>query len=128
MQALLNHPARSPGAIPPLARLSPEAMIGVPMTATAASSNSDRAFAQAVGQFLALARSANVSFDLVDNRVVMRAVNLKPRQWQPIRTLLDELGTARIEAFLKGTTDEERAELSAIAATHHPRAKAKAAR
>jgi hypothetical protein len=78
--------------------------------------NDDRAFALAVGQFLALAASAGVSFDLIDGRVVMHAVNLQAREWLPIRTLLDELGIARIEAFFRGTTSDQRSRLGAVAA------------
>lgn len=86
------------------------------MTTEAASEIDTHAIALAVGQFLALAATAGVRFDLVDDRVVMRAINLRQRQWQPLRTLLDELGIAQIEAYLRGTTSEQRSTLGAVAA------------
>ncbi|UYN99109.1 MAG: hypothetical protein KIT02_14430 [Devosia sp.] len=64
-------------------------------------STTDALSDDAVAEFLDLARSANVSFDLVHDRLHMRMVNPIWSMWAPIRHLLDEIGTARIEAFVR---------------------------
>ena len=54
-----------------------------------------------VAEFLDLARSANVHFDIVHDRLHMRMVNPDWAMWSPIRHLLDEIGQERIEAFVR---------------------------
>ena len=54
-----------------------------------------------VAEFLDLARSANVHFDLVNDRLTMRASNPNWAMWRPCRHLLDEIGAARIMAYLQ---------------------------
>ncbi|KKB08053.1 hypothetical protein [Devosia chinhatensis] len=54
-----------------------------------------------IAEFLDLARSANVDFDIVHDRLHMRMVNPDWAMWSPIRHLLDEIGTDRIEAFVR---------------------------
>ncbi len=54
-----------------------------------------------VAEFLDLAESANVHFDIVGGRLVMRQVNPIDAIWRPCRHLLDEIGTDRILAYLK---------------------------
>lgn len=54
-----------------------------------------------VAEFLDLARSANVHFDIVNDRLHMRMVNPNWTMWAPIRHLLDEIGQERIEAFAR---------------------------
>jgi hypothetical protein len=54
-----------------------------------------------VAEFLDLARSANIEFDIVHDRLHMRMVNPKWDIWKPIRHLLDEIGQPRIEAFVR---------------------------
>lgn len=54
-----------------------------------------------VAEFLDLARSANVTFDITDDRLHMRMVNPNWAMWSPIRHLLDEIGQERIEAFVR---------------------------
>jgi hypothetical protein len=71
--------------------------------------------ARAVAQFLTLAKVANVSFDLVEDRLVMRAARLNWKAWFPVRRCLDELGVGAIEAYFRSTTAEQRARLSAPA-------------
>ncbi|MBN9304401.1 MAG: hypothetical protein BGO82_18675 [Devosia sp. 67-54] len=56
---------------------------------------------EGVAEFLSLARSANVFFDIVHDRLTVRAVNPNWRMWAPIRHLLDEIGPARIEACVR---------------------------
>jgi len=55
-----------------------------------------------VAEFLDLARSANIHFDIVNDRLHMRAVNPNWAMWKPCRHLLDEIGQARIEAYVRG--------------------------
>ena len=54
-----------------------------------------------VAEFLDLARSANVHFDIVHDRLHMRMVNPIWAMWSPIRHLLDEIGQERIEAYVR---------------------------
>jgi hypothetical protein len=54
-----------------------------------------------VAEFLDLARSANVTFDIVHDRLHMRMVNPDWAMWKPCRHLLDEIGQERIEAFVR---------------------------
>lgn len=54
-----------------------------------------------IAEFLDLARSANVSFTIDHDRLAMRMVNPIWSMWSPIRHLLDEIGTERIEAYLR---------------------------
>ncbi len=53
-----------------------------------------------VAEFIDMARSAHVYFDLIDGRLVMRAVNPIWEMWRPIRHLLDEFGAERIRRHL----------------------------
>ena len=59
-----------------------------------------------VAEFLDLARSANVHFDIVNDRLHMHMVNPDWAMWKPCRHLLDEIGQARIEAFVRGEAAE----------------------
>ncbi|HZY69274.1 MAG TPA: hypothetical protein VFE52_11835 [Devosia sp.] len=70
---------------------------------------------QAIGQFLALAESANVHFELIGERVVIRAVNPNWMAWSTLRRYLDEIGLPRLEAYFKQTSDAERQRLAATA-------------
>lgn len=54
-----------------------------------------------VAGFLDLARSAHVRFEIVHDRLHMQMVNPVWSIWSPIRHLLDEIGTDRIEATLR---------------------------
>ncbi len=54
-----------------------------------------------IAEFLDLARSANVHFDIVHDRLHMRMVNPDWAMWSPIRHLLDEIGQQRIEGFVR---------------------------
>ncbi|MDB5621897.1 MAG: hypothetical protein JWR39_460 [Devosia sp.] len=69
----------------------------------------------AVAQFLALAKAANVTFDLVDDRLTMRAVKPKWALWAPIRHCLDEIGIEAIEEHFRNTTPEQRSSLGEVA-------------
>ena len=56
-----------------------------------------------VAEFLDLAKSANVIFGIVDDRLSMRASNPNWALWRPCRHLLDEIGSERIASYLKTT-------------------------
>ena len=56
---------------------------------------------EGIAEFLAMARSANVFFEIVNDRLTVRAVNPNWRMWSPIRHFLDEIGPARIEAHVR---------------------------
>ena len=70
---------------------------------------------QAVAQFLALAASANVYFDLVADRVVIRAINPDWRAWAGVRAYLDEIGMANVEAYFRRTSADERERYARVA-------------
>ena len=70
---------------------------------------------QAIAQFLALAASANVYFDLVGDRVVVRAINPNWRAWSGLRHYLDELGLPNIEAYFRETSAGERQRYAEVA-------------
>lgn len=54
-----------------------------------------------VAEFLDLATSAHVYFELVNDRLTVRAVNPQWEMWRPFRHLLDEIGARRIEQYLR---------------------------
>jgi hypothetical protein len=54
-----------------------------------------------VAEFLDLAKSANVIFGIVNDRLSMRASNPNWAMWRPCRHLLDEIGSERIASYLK---------------------------
>ena len=62
-----------------------------------------------VAEFLDLARSANITFDIVNDRLHMRMVNPNWDMWKPCRHLLDEIGHDRIEAFVRKEAAERQA-------------------
>ena len=62
-----------------------------------------------VAEFLDLARSANVHFEIVNDRLHMRMVRPNWDMWKPCRHMLDEIGQARIEAFVRGEARERHA-------------------
>ena len=59
-----------------------------------------------VAEFLDLARSANIHFEIVNDRLHMRMVNPDWAMWKPCRHLLDEIGQARIEAYVRQKASE----------------------
>jgi len=54
-----------------------------------------------IAEFLQLAKSANVYFEIVNDHLTMRAVNPHWGMWQPLRHLLDEIGATAIEGYLR---------------------------
>lgn len=60
-----------------------------------------------IAEFLGLARSANIHFEIVQDRLHMRAVNPNWAMWKPCRHLLDEIGQARIEAYVRAKARED---------------------
>lgn len=69
----------------------------------------------AVAQMLDLAKRANITFDVVDGRLVMISAHADWKLWPPVRACLDELGVDAIVDYFSRTTSEERALLSAAA-------------
>ena len=53
-----------------------------------------------VAEFIDMARSANVFFDVINGRLTVRAINPNWKMWSPIRHFLDEIGTTKIMAHL----------------------------
>jgi hypothetical protein len=82
---------------------------------TVADTEARRVTGLAVAQFLAMAKAANVTFDMVDDRLMMRAVKPKWALWAPIRHCLDEIGIEAIEEHFRKTTPEERMSLGEVA-------------
>ena len=54
-----------------------------------------------IAEFLDLARSANITFDIRNDRLHMQMVNPNWAMWKPCRHLLDEIGQERIEAYVR---------------------------
>lgn len=69
----------------------------------------------AVAQMLDLAKRANITFDVVDGRLVMISAKADWKLWPPVRACLDEIGVDAIVEYFQRTTSEERAQLSAVA-------------
>jgi hypothetical protein len=94
-----------------------EGLTTMQQSASSSSQNvpDDLAVHRAIAQFLALARTSNVTFDLVDDRLVLCAARVRWNQWRAIRQYLDEFGIPAIEAFFRRTTPEERTRLAAPA-------------
>ena len=68
-----------------------------------------------VAQFLGLARAANISFVMMDGRLVMHSARMNWKLWHTLRRCLDEIGVSTIADFLTRTTPENREILSANA-------------
>ena len=66
----------------------------------------------AIAAFLGLARSAHVYFDLVNDRLTVRAVNPDWLMWTPIRHFLDEIGKDQLEDFIRRHEGEDFTHLS----------------
>ena len=56
-----------------------------------------------IAEFIDMARSANVFFEIVNGLLTERAVNPDWKMWGPIRHLLDEIGIERIDRFVRRT-------------------------
>lgn len=65
--------------------------------------DTDLALDTGIAEFIDMARSANVFFEIVNDRLTVRAVNPEWRLWAPIRHLLDEIGIEHIERFVRRT-------------------------
>jgi hypothetical protein len=64
---------------------------------------------EAVGALIDLSRSANVFFELINDRVTVRAVNPSWGMWRPVSRLLDEIGQPRIAVYLRNASREAEA-------------------
>lgn len=77
--------------------------------------HASRATDLAVAQMLDLAKLANVSFQLVDDRLVMHSARMNAKFWPPVRHCLDEIGVDAIADYFRRTTPREREALAAAA-------------
>lgn len=69
----------------------------------------------AIGQMIALAKVANVSFHFANGRLAVRFANPVWKLWSGVRQCLDEIGMEALVAYFGRTTPEEREQLSAAA-------------
>ncbi len=69
----------------------------------------------AVAQMLDLAKRANITFDVVDGRLVLISAHADWKLWPPVRACLDEIGVDVIVEYFRRTTSAERAMLSSAA-------------
>ena len=72
-----------------------------------------------IAQMLALARLANIEFEVAGQRLLIRSAHANWKLWPPVRHYLDEIGVDAIVAYFNRTTPEHRARLSAPAAGLH---------
>jgi len=75
----------------------------------------DPAVDLAIGQMLALAKVANVSFHLANDRLAVRFVNPRWQLWPGVRQCLDEIGHDAVVSYFQRTTAEQREQLSQAA-------------
>lgn len=54
-----------------------------------------------IAEFIGMAGSANVFFEIVNDRLTVRAVNPNWKMWAPIRHFLDEIGVSKIEGYVR---------------------------
>ena len=71
---------------------------------TSAIESNDQVSDEGIAEFLSMARSAIVFFEIVNDHLTVCAVNPNWRMWAPIRHLLDEIGQPRIEDFVRRTS------------------------
>lgn len=71
----------------------------------------DPAETRAIGQFLGLAASAHVYFDLINDHLTVQAIGADWAAWRPLSRCLDEFGIGAIEHFFRSTTPVERERL-----------------
>jgi hypothetical protein len=60
-----------------------------------------------VAEFLDLAKSANIVFEVRHGHLTMKAINPNWAIWRPCRHLLDEIGQERIRAYLLKSSGSE---------------------
>ena len=72
-----------------------------------------------IAQMLALAKLANIEFEVAQNRLLIRSARANWKLWPPVRHYLDEIGVDAIVDFFNRTTARDRANLSAPAGDLH---------
>jgi hypothetical protein len=75
----------------------------------------------AIAQVLALARAANVEFEMSGGRLIVHFAERDRALWAALRPYLEEIGLDAIARFFERTTDEDRARLMAVPAPPLPR-------
>lgn len=88
-------------------------------TTEAAQARSSSAVDISIAQMLALARVANIEFNVAENRLLIRSAKADWKLWPPVRHYLDEIGVDAIVDFFKRTSSEYRARLAAPADSVH---------
>jgi len=62
-----------------------------------------------IAQMLALAKLANIEFEVAQNRLLIRSARANWKLWPPVRHYLDEIGVDAIVDFFNRTTARDRA-------------------
>ena len=72
-----------------------------------------------IAQMLALAKLANIEFDVARDRLLIRSAKANWKLWPPVRHYLDEIGVDAIVDYFNRTSAEHRTKLSAPAGGLH---------
>ena len=89
------------------------------MTSEAATARNSAAVDISIAQMLALARAANIEFDVAHDKLLIRSARANWKLWPPVRHYLDEIGVDAIVDFFNRTSSDYRARLSAPAEGIH---------
>ena len=68
-----------------------------------------------IAQMLALAKLANIEFEVARNRLLIRSARANWKLWPPVRHYLDEIGVDAIVDYFNRTSAEHRLRLAAPA-------------
>jgi hypothetical protein len=68
-----------------------------------------------IAQMLALAKLANIEFDVAQDRLLIRSAKANWKLWPPVRHYLDQIGVDAIVDYFKRTSAEHRTRLAAPA-------------
>ena len=82
------------------------------MTSEAAGSKSSASVDISIAQMLALAKAANIEFDVAQNKLLIRSAQANWKLWPPVRHYLDQIGVDAIVAFFNRTSADYRARLA----------------
>lgn len=68
-----------------------------------------------IAQMLALAKLANIEFEVAQDRLLIRSAKANWKLWPPVRHYLDEIGVDAIVDYFNRTSPEHRTRLAAPA-------------
>lgn len=74
-----------------------------------------------VAHILELARAANVEFDMVEGRLILRSSHVDWNLWSPLRRCLDAIGIDAIAGYFASTTPADRLRLAELPPPPAPR-------